>query len=241
MIEAKNLIKDYGNIRAVDDLSFQVLPGEVVGFLGPNGAGKSTTMKMLTGFIAATSGSSLIGGLDVTHHPVEASRLVGYLPESNPLYTEMTVAEFLRFAADLRLLPKNERDEATQRVINACKLESVIHQTIDTLSKGFRRRVGLAQAILHDPTYLILDEPTDGLDPNQKLEVRRLLNDLSSDKAVILSTHILEEVEAMCSRIIIIDKGKIVANATKDDLLIDGQSLETIFVQLTNPEATKAA
>lgn len=241
MIEAKHLVKRYGPITAVDDLSFTVKPGEILGFLGPNGAGKSTTMKLLTGFIEPDSGRAVIGGEDVSQTPVAARRQLGYLPESNPLYGEMTVREFLGFSADLHLIKGSKRQDLLDRAIGCCHLESVLGQTIETLSKGYRRRVGLAQAILHDPRYLILDEPTDGLDPNQKREVRQLISQMSRDKAVILSTHILEEVEAMCSRVLIIDKGSIVADGSVAELCSDGATLEAVFCRLTNPSNKEAA
>jgi len=237
MIEVTNLVKDYGCIRAVDGVTFNVKPGDILGFLGPNGAGKSTTMKILTGFLPATSGSATIGGLDVAEDAVAAREQFGYLPESGPLYPEMTAGEFLRFAAALRRLSPAAKQAALDRVIAACHLERVLHQTIETLSKGYRRRVGLAQAILHDPKYLIMDEPTDGLDPNQKREVRNLIASMGNDKAVILSTHILEEVDAMCNRVIVLTDGKIVADEPIEALRTRAGSLEEVFYQLTNPKA----
>ncbi|HLS27044.1 MAG TPA: ATP-binding cassette domain-containing protein [Opitutales bacterium] len=219
MIKAVNLIKDYGTFRAVDRVRFEVHKGDVLGFLGPNGAGKSTTMKMITGFLPPTAGRAEIGGHDITEKPIEAKRLLGYLPESGPLYQEMTVLEFLRFIAEIRGLNASERSKALTRVLKICHLEPVRHQTIETLSKGFRQRVGMAQAILHDPPYLIMDEPTDGLDPNQKQEVRKLIAGMGREKAIILSTHILEEVQAMCNRVIIIARGKVVVDETPEKLL----------------------
>jgi ABC-2 type transport system ATP-binding protein len=214
MIVADQLLKDYGALRAVDRVSFRVEPGEVLGFLGPNGAGKSTTMKMITGFLAPTGGTASIGGHDIRSAPLAAKRLLGYLPESGPLYPEMRVSEFLGFIAEVRGLRGSEADRALGRVREICHLEGVWGQVIETLSKGFRQRVGLAQAILHDPACLVLDEPTDGLDPNQKSEVRRLLAGMAESKAVILSTHILEEVEAMCNRVIIIARGRVLVDET---------------------------
>lgn len=219
MIEAESLTKDYGRIRAANNISFTVQPGEILGFLGPNGAGKSTTMKMIAGFLPPTAGRARIGGHDVWDEPIAAKQLLGYLPENGPIYEEMTAYEFLLFIARIRNLEGEARTTALDRVIDICHLEGVLDQTIDTLSKGFRQRVGLAQAILHDPRCLILDEPTDGLDPNQKREVRDLIASMTSDKAIILSTHILEEVEAMCNRVIIIANGKIVADQSPDELL----------------------
>jgi ABC-2 type transport system ATP-binding protein len=227
------LVKDFGSIRAVDSVSFTVRPGEVLGFLGPNGAGKSTSMKMITGFIPPTEGTASIGGHDIRTDPLAAKRLLGYLPENGPLYEEMTVEEFLRLVGQLRGLRNESADEALNRVTRICHLERVQRQTIETLSKGFRQRVGLAQAIIHDPSCLILDEPTDGLDPNQKNEVRNLIKTMSADKAIILSTHILEEVEAMCSRVIIIANGKIIADDTPENLTKEA-SLDEVFRNLTN-------
>jgi ABC-2 type transport system ATP-binding protein len=198
----------------VDDVSFEVSPGEVLGFLGPNGAGKTTTMRMLAGFVTPSAGTASICGHDVIADPLGAKSALGYLPEGAPVYGEMTVGAFLDFIADLRRLAGAQRRERLGHVIERLQLRSVLGQSIETLSKGFRRRVGLAQAIVHDPPVLILDEPTDGLDPNQKHEVRALINDMARDKIIVISTHILEEVEAVCSRAIIIARGRIVADDT---------------------------
>ncbi len=214
MITIKNLSKRYGDKLAVDDLTFSVAPGEVLGFLGANGAGKSTTMRMIAGFISPTTGQISVCGHDIEKAPVAAKSCMGYLPEGAPSYGEMTVSEFLDFAADIRGLAGERRRERRNVVIDRLGLAPVIDQVIETLSKGFRRRVGLAQALIHDPQVLILDEPTDGLDPNQKHEVRRLINELSKDKLVIVSTHILEEVHEVCTRAIIIANGRIVADET---------------------------
>jgi ABC-2 type transport system ATP-binding protein len=214
MIQIKNLSKRYGEILAVDDLTFSVAPGEVLGFLGANGAGKSTTMRMIAGFISPTAGEVSVCGHDIEQAPVAAKSCIGYLPEGAPSYGEMTVAEFLDFIADVRGLKGERRRERRAVVVDRLALAPVIDQVIETLSKGFRRRVGLAQALIHDPQVLILDEPTDGLDPNQKHEVRRLINELSKDKLVIVSTHILEEVHEVCTRAIIIADGRIVADET---------------------------
>ena len=219
MIVAKNLVKDYGSFRAVNDVSFTINKGEILGFLGPNGAGKSTTMKMVTGFLKPSSGSASVGGFDIMENPTKAKRLLGYLPESGPLYQEMTVLEFLKFISDVRGLTAPEAEKAIHRVFSYCNLEGVKNQTIETLSKGYRQRVGLAQAIIHDPECMILDEPTDGLDPNQKKEVRELIASMANEKSIILSTHILEEVEAMCTRVIIIASGKLIADEKPVDLL----------------------
>lgn len=236
MIKAVNLIKDYGTFRAVDRVRFEVHKGDVLGFLGPNGAGKSTTMKMITGFLPPTAGRAEIGGHDITEKPIEAKRLLGYLPESGPLYQEMTVLEFLRFIADIRGLSASERSRALTRVLEICHLEPVRNQTIETLSKGFRQRVGMAQAILHDPPYLIMDEPTDGLDPNQKQEVRKLIAGMGREKAIILSTHILEEVQAMCNRVIIIASGKVVVDETPEKLLRRHPHFNSVRLSVRDPE-----
>ncbi|HYN11272.1 MAG TPA: ATP-binding cassette domain-containing protein [Burkholderiales bacterium] len=218
MIKIDNLVKAFGPKRAVDGISFTVERGEVLGFLGPNGAGKSTTMRMITGFMPPTSGSVSIGGHDVAESPLPAKRLIGYLPENAAAYTDMTVRGFLGFAAELRGLAGAARKKAIARVVELCFLHSVLHQSIDTLSKGYRHRTCLAQALIHDPDVLIMDEPTDGLDPNQKHEVRNLIRELGRNKAIVFSTHILEEVDAACTRAIIIDRGKIVANGTPGEL-----------------------
>jgi len=218
MITTQNLSKRYGEKLAVDNLSFSVSPGEVLGFLGANGAGKSTTMRMIAGFIAPTEGSVSVCGHDIERESVAAKSCMGYLPEGAPNYGEMTVAEFLDFVADIRGLKGERRAQRRAVVIDRLALGPVVEQVVETLSKGFRRRVGLAQALIHDPQVLILDEPTDGLDPNQKHEVRRLINELSKDKLVIVSTHILEEVHEVCTRAIIIANGRIVADETPASL-----------------------
>ena len=202
----------------MDGISFSVQRGEVLGFLGPNGAGKSTTMRMITGFIPPSAGRVSVGGFDVVENPIPAKRLIGYLPENAPAYTDMTVAGFLNFAAEIRGLRGEKKKQAIERAVEMCFLESVLHQSVDTLSKGYRHRTCFAQSILHDPDVLVLDEPTDGLDPNQKHEVRGLIRRMGATKAIIFSTHILEEVDAVCSRAIIIDRGKIVANGTPAEL-----------------------
>jgi ABC-2 type transport system ATP-binding protein len=218
MIKADNLSKIFGTKRAVDGISFTVERGEVLGFLGPNGAGKSTTMRMITGFIAPSGGRVSVGGHDVVEQPIAAKRLIGYLPENAPAYTDMTVHGFLNFAAEVRGLHGDAKKKAVQRAVELCFLESVLHQSVETLSKGYRHRTCFAQSIIHDPDVLILDEPTDGLDPNQKHEVRNLIRRMGEKKAIIFSTHILEEVDAVCSRAVIIDRGRIVANGTPKEL-----------------------
>ncbi len=214
MIKTQNLTKNYDGLLAVDDLTFTVEPGEVLGFLGPNGAGKSTTMRMLAGFITPTSGTGSICGHDIATDPLAAKAALGYLPEGAPHYGEMTVGGFLDFIADLRSLSGAHRRARLDYVIGRLQLEPVIAQTIETLSKGFKRRVGLAQAIVHDPKVLILDEPTDGLDPLQKNEVRMLIGEIAREKTIVISTHILEEVDAVCTRAIIVARGKLVADDT---------------------------
>jgi ABC-2 type transport system ATP-binding protein len=213
-----------------------VARGEVLGFLGPNGAGKSTTMRMITGFFPPSAGRISVGGHDVVDSPLEAKRLIGYLPEAAPSYPDMTVEGFLSFAAEMRGLDGAARRQALQRVIDLCFLSSVLYQSIDTLSKGYKHRTCLAQALIHDPEVLVLDEPTDGLDPNQKHEVRNLIREISKTKAIIFSTHILEEVDAVCTRAIIIDRGRIVASGTPDEL---GRPLDEVFRRLTLPDTVK--
>jgi ABC-2 type transport system ATP-binding protein len=242
MIEIRNLSKRYGALTAVDDISFNVSPGEVLGFLGPNGAGKSTTMKMITGFLAPTSGSISVCGHDVQDDPLAAKAVMGYLPEGAPSYGEMTVRNFLEFIADVRGLSGERRRARLDDVIGRLQLAGVLEQMIETLSKGFKRRVGLAQALLHDPQVLILDEPTDGLDPNQKHQVRALINDMSKDKIIVISTHILEEVDAVCNRAIIIAGGKLLADATPKELAARAPSgrLDDVFRQITTGQKSAA-
>jgi ABC-2 type transport system ATP-binding protein len=241
MITTKNLSKRYGDKLAVDDLTFSVAPGEVLGFLGANGAGKSTTMRMIAGFIAPSAGEVTVCGYDIERAPVAAKSCMGYLPEGAPSYGEMTVAEFLDFVADIRGLEGSRRRERRGVVIERLGLEPVIDQVVETLSKGFRRRVGLAQALIHDPQVLILDEPTDGLDPNQKHEVRRLINELSKDKLVIVSTHILEEVHEVCTRAIIIANGRIVADETPSALEARSKYHHAVSLRFENPQEHAAA
>jgi len=234
MIEISHLTKKFDQFVAVDDLSFSVREGEVLGFLGPNGAGKSTTMKVITGFLAPSAGKVTIDGHDISSAALQAKRLIGYLPEGAPSYGDMTTLEFLRFIAQIRGFRGAEIEQRVVHVINEVALESVRDQSIETLSKGFKRRVGLAQAIMHDPKVLILDEPTDGLDPNQKHHVRALIKSLATDKIVIVSTHILEEVTAVCSRAVIIANGKIVADGTPAELESQSRFHQAIRVTLTD-------
>ena len=235
MIEINHLTKSYGPLLAVNDISFTVEPGQVLGFLGPNGAGKSTTMKMITGFLTPTSGSVRVCGHDVQANPIAAKSCMGYLPEGAPSYAEMTVRSFLDFIANVRNLGGDQRKRRLDDVIERLALQSVLEQAIETLSKGFKRRVGLAQALLHDPQVLILDEPTDGLDPNQKHQVRKLIGEMSKDKIIVISTHILEEVDAVCNRAIIISGGRLLADDTPKQLAARAPSgrLDDVFRSIT--------
>ena len=239
MIEANGLTKRYGDVIAVDDVSFQVAKGEVVGFLGPNGAGKTTTMRMLTGFIPPTDGTAVIAGHDIFNDPIAARRAVGYLPETPPLYPEMTVSSYLSYVAQINDVPRRKRGAAVGRAVERCGLTGVRHQVIGTLSKGYRQRVGLAQAIVHDPAVLILDEPTVGLDPLQIREIRSLIAELAapdqgdSQHTVILSTHILPEVEAICRRVVMIHEGRKVVDSPLAELTSGGRSLDEIFARET--------
>jgi ABC-2 type transport system ATP-binding protein len=241
MIKTDHLTKHYGALAAVDDVSFQVAPGEVLGFLGPNGAGKTTTMRMLAGFVTPTAGSASICGHDVVTDALAAKAALGYLPEGAPGYGEMTVRGFLNFIADLRRLEGARRAARLGHVIEHLHLSGVLGQTIETLSKGFRRRVGLAQAIVHDPPVLILDEPTDGLDPNQKHEVRSLINDMARDKIIVISTHILEEVDAVCTRAIIISRGRIVADDSPAGLAARSRYHNAVSMQLADGAQLESA
>lgn len=234
-IKVKSLKKSFGPIHAVRNVSFEVNHGEVLGFLGPNGAGKSTTMKMITGFLEPTDGTVEVNGYDVLENPIAVKRSIGYLPEGAPAYGEMTVRTFLNFIADIRQLSGSSRQKRIDEVVDIINIKDVIDQSIETLSKGFKRRVGLAQAILHDPNVLILDEPTDGLDPNQKHEVRKLIKEMSEDKAIIISTHILEEVDAVCSRAIIISSGELLFDGTPTELIAksDRNDIDHAFRMIT--------
>lgn len=230
LIEVKNIGKYFGPIKAVDGISFEVKRGEVLGFLGPNGAGKTTTMRLLTCFLSPSFGTATVCGHDIGSDSMAVRSKIGYLPENAPAYEEMRVCDFLRFIAEIRGFSEKEAKNRISSIIDTVSLKGVLYQTIDTLSKGYKRRVGLAQALLHDPEILILDEPTDGLDPNQKYEVRELIKDISPNKSIIVSTHILEEVDAVCSRMIIIDKGKIVVDDSPSGLR--GQSATHGVVRL---------
>ena len=232
MIKVRNLKKHFGPKVAVNGVSFSVEKGEVLGFLGPNGAGKSTTMRMITGFIPPTDGEISVGGFNVLENPIPAKRLIGYLPENAPLYGDMSVSGFLNFTAEMRGLSGDAKKKAVNRAIEMCFLERVYHQSVETLSKGYRHRTCFAQAIIHDPEVLIMDEPTDGLDPNQKHEVRTLIRTMGEKKAIIFSTHILEEVEAVCTRAMIIDRGQVVANGTPAELKRRSENAGVITVRL---------
>ncbi len=242
MIEIRGLAKHFGPLKAVDGVSFDVAQGEVLGFLGPNGAGKSTTMKMITGFLNPSAGSVRVCGHDVSTSPVAAKRMIGYLPEGAPAYPDMTPSAFLRFIAEIRRLSGAEARARIDEVVRRVHLEGVLNQPIETLSKGYKRRVGLAQAILHDPAVLIMDEPTDGLDPNQKHEVRALIREMARSKAIVLSTHILEEVEAVCTRAIIINRGRIVFDGEPAELesrapsSVTKNRMDWVFRSLTTSE-----
>jgi ABC-2 type transport system ATP-binding protein len=243
MVEVSHLKKTFGSFTAVDDISFSVNKGEVLGFLGPNGAGKSTTMKMITGFLTPDSGTIKVGSDNIADNPVAVKARIGYLPEGAPLYSDMTPVTFLHFIAEIRGLRGAEKSRRVAEMIDKVNLGSVVNKSIDTLSKGFKRRVGLAQAILHDPEVLILDEPTDGLDPNQKHEVRTLISDMAAEKAIILSTHILEEVDAVCSRAIIIANGRLIADGTPASLEAKSplHNAVEITVRTASPEPVNRA
>jgi ABC-2 type transport system ATP-binding protein len=241
MVEIKNLYKHFGPFTAVNDISFNVERGEVLGFLGPNGAGKSTTMKMITGFLAPDGGSVRVAGRDIADDSVAVKRLMGYLPEGAPAYPDMTPWAFLHFVGEIRGLKGSDLTRRVEQTVGEVNLEKVLYQPIETLSKGFKRRVGLAQAILHDPQVLILDEPTDGLDPNQKHEVRALIKAMAQEKVIVLSTHILEEVDAVCTRAVIIAAGKLIADGTPAQLEAQSPMHNSILVKLHGASGDTAA
>ena len=241
MIEVKKLSKAFGPIVAVDGISFSVARGDVLGFLGPNGAGKTTTMKMLSCFLKPDSGTAMIQGHDILREPIAVRRIVGYLAENSPAYDEMTPESFLKFVCETRGILGKKRAKAIAEIARDCAIEDVMHQMIGTLSKGYRRRVGLAQALVHNPPVLFLDEPTDGLDPNQKYDVRRLIKNLASKKAIVVSTHILEEVDAICNRIVIISQGRLLVDSTPEKLRqAESSELDSIFRKLTRHGKTPA-
>ena len=243
MIRIEALTKRYGTTEALKGLSFEVPRGQVIGFLGPNGAGKSTTMRILAGYVTATSGKAFVGGIDVSRDPVSARKLIGYLPENNPLYEEMMVIDFLRFIADARGVDKAVRSARIKSAVDRCGLQSVIGKDISQLSKGYRQRVGLAQAILHEPDLLILDEPTSGLDPNQIVEIRNLIRELGQEKTVIFSTHILSEVQSTCSRVLIINDGKLAADDSPERLALGGEGgvITVVLANRAGPTLDSAA
>lgn len=240
MIDCQELSKQYGSLVAVNNLTFQVQPGEVLGFLGPNGAGKTTTMRIIAGFLPPTSGKATVCGFDIETQATKVKQMIGYLPEGAPSYPEMTAKSFLEFIADSRNLKGSERLHRLDEVYELLHLKHVLNQKIDTLSKGYTRRVGLAQAILHDPKVLILDEPTDGLDPNQKYEVRKLINKMSENKIIIISTHLLEEVDAVCNRAIIISDGQILADDTPKNLEAKSKFHNAVSIKLSEPSELNA-
>jgi ABC-2 type transport system ATP-binding protein len=238
MISIKELRRSFGPIVAVDGVSFEVQKGEVLGFLGPNGAGKSTVMRMVACFLKPDSGTATVCGYDIIKNPLEVRKSIGYLAENVPAYNDMTVGSFLKFVCDTREITGSDRRKALDRIVPMCSIGSVYHQTIETLSKGYKRRVGLAQALIHDPQVLILDEPTDGLDPNQKHEVRQLIGKMAREKCIVISTHILEEVEAICDRTIIIARGRILADSTPEKLRREYNcSLDEVFRKITQHRA----
>ena len=236
MIELTNLVKDYGSLRAVDNINFTIQKGEILGFLGPNGAGKSTTLKMITCFLTPTECNIQIDQYNVLEHSREIRKMIGYLPEHNPLYLEMTVFDYLKFVSEIREIKETEFKKVLTSTIKKCGLSEVISRPIKTLSKGFRQRVGIAQAIIHNPKILILDEPTSGLDPNQIIEIRDLIHELGREKTLIISSHILQEVEAVCGRIVIINKGKIVAHGSTDELRLSNQRKARLNLEIIAPE-----
>jgi len=239
LIKIKNLSKNFGPLKAVRNISFSLNEGEILGFLGPNGAGKTTTMRMITGFLKPTEGEVIISGLKITDHPENCKKLIGYVAEGSPLYEEMTALDFLKFSAQVRKIEKHLLDKSLDNVITLLNLENVLFQKIDTLSKGYKRRIGLAQAIIHDPEILILDEPTDGLDPNQKNDVRRLIRKLGKKKAVIISTHILEEVNAICNRAMIIANGQILIDDNPSNILKKSDTYNCIYLSVEEKSATE--
>jgi len=236
MIELQNIVKDYGSLRAVDNINFSIKEGEILGFLGPNGAGKSTTLKMITCYLTPTDGNIQIKDYNVYEHSKEIRKLIGYLPEHNPLYLEMTVFDYLKFVSEVREISDADFKKVLTKTIKKCGLNEVISRPIKTLSKGYRQRVGIAQAIIHDPKILILDEPTVGLDPNQIIEIRELIKELGREKTLIISSHILQEVQAVCDRIVIINKGKIVAQGSTEELRVSHERKAKLNLELIAPE-----
>lgn len=232
MIEIKNITKRFGNVKAVDDLSFSIKQGDVVGILGPNGAGKTTTMRIITGFLSSDKGSVIIDGINIDNDPISAQKKIGYLPENNPLYKNMQVAEFLDLAANLHQIPSSEKKEALDFVVKAVSIEKVYYRPIGELSKGYKQRVGIAAALIHKPKVIILDEPTEGLDPNQRTEIRQLIKDLAKEHTIVMSTHVMQEASAVCNRIIIINKGKLIADGTADQLSRMSKTEKVFLVEI---------
>jgi ABC-2 type transport system ATP-binding protein len=241
MIEVRNLTKRYGDLTAIHDVTFSVARGEILGFLGPNGAGKTTTLRILTGFMPATGGTATVDGFDVFHDSFEVRRRIGYLPENPPLYLDMTVESYLRFVARIKGLERARIPEATERVLETCGLVEVRHRLNGHLSKGYRQRVGLAQALIHDPPVLVLDEPTIGLDPRQIIEIRTLIRELAGERTVILSTHILPEVSQLCEKVVILSAGRVTLEERMESLLQRGLSLEEVFLQAIAREPQEAS
>lgn len=233
MIRIENLSKDYGSVKAVESISFSLNDGEIVGFLGANGAGKSTTLKMMTGYLTPTAGNVYVDDLNITDDCLEIQKQIGYLPELNPLYVEMKVHEYLKFHAEIRNVKGNQFNEALKKVVNECGLQGVVHRTVGNCSKGYKQRIGLAAAMIHNPKILILDEPVTGLDPNQIVEIRSLIKRLGKEKLVLMSSHILQEIQATVDRIIIIDQGKIVADGTSEELIADSQGSTKLRLEIS--------
>ena len=236
MIKVENLTKSFGNVHAVNDLSFEIQKGEIVGFLGPNGAGKTTTMRLITGFLSPDKGNINIANIPVEEHTIEAQQYIGYLPENNPLYKNMLVSELLNLSADLKHIPKEKRQSAFDFVVSAVAIGDIFYRPIRELSKGYKQRVGIASAILHQPRILIMDEPTEGLDPNQRAEIRKLVKNLAKGHTIIISTHVMQEAQAVCDRMIIINKGKLVADGTVDKLSVEAKGGHAIIVEVEGDE-----
>ena len=240
MIKVENLTKYFGPVKAVDDISFEVKQGEVVGFLGPNGAGKTTTMRMLSGFLSADGGKISFDGKPIEDDIAKAQKQIGYLPENNPLYKDMLVSEFLELSAELNSIPKEKKAEAFNFAVSSAGIKEIFYRPIKELSKGFKQRVGIAAAILHKPSIIVMDEPTEGLDPNQRAEIRSLIRKLAKDRTIIISTHIMQEASAVCDRMLIINKGKIIADGTTDELSRTGENEQSIFLDIEGNEIEQA-
>lgn len=239
MIKVSNISKSFGSNKAVDDLSFKVKPGEIIGLLGPNGAGKTTTMRILTGFLSPDSGMVEVENIDVLSEPIKAQQIIGYLPENNPLYKDMLVSEFLKYSASLKNINNNQMADALEFVVGSVSIEEVYYRPISELSKGFKQRVGIAATLIHKPKILIMDEPSEGLDPNQRTEIRALIRKLSKEHTIILSTHVMQEVEAVCSRMIIINRGKLVADGTPSQLMRQAYNNNELAVEIEGKNIEK--